>query len=90
MIEYEEPMHRFDLPNYELTVDESYCPHGDCEVVNFHENVVPGTMWGEWPEFIQGKSLNMFRKNPDGSYGENLACCNVYHFKIKELEGDDE
>ena len=53
-------MHKFDLPNYELKVDETYCPHGDCEVVNFKETVVPGTMWGEWPEFIQGKALMMY------------------------------
>ena len=31
----------------------------------------------------------MFKKNPDGSYGELRACCNVYHYKLKEIEGDD-
>ena len=45
-------MHKFDLTNYTLEVDEEYCPHGDCEVVNYHEQVIPGTMWGEWPDFV--------------------------------------
>ena len=31
----------------------------------------------------------MFNKNKDGSYGEMRACCNVYHYKLKEIEGDD-
>ena len=46
-------------------------------------------MWGGWHDFVQGKSLNMFKKNPDGSYGEQRACCNLYHYKIKEIAGDD-
>ena len=89
-LEYYKPWYTFDLPNYELVRDESYCPHGDCDVVNFHETVVPGTMWGDsWHDYIQGKALKMYRKKKDGSIGETMACCNLYHYAIKELEGDD-
>ena len=47
-------------------------------------------MWGEsWHDFVQGKALKMFRKKKDGSMGETMGCCNVYHYAIKEIEGDD-
>ena len=89
-IDYYSPWYTFDLPNYELVRDESYCPHGDCDVVNFKETVIPGSMWGEsWHDRIQGKALKMFRKKKDGSMGETMACCNLYQYTIKEIEGDD-
>ena len=67
-----------------------YCPFGDCEVVNYAETVVEGSMWAEdWHDYIQGGSMVMHKRHADGSLGEPMACCNIYHYKIKELVGDD-
>ena len=90
-IKYLEPMHNFDLEfKYDTHIDElTYCPKGICEKVVYSEKVIPGTMWGEWPEYVQGKALVMHEKHADGSYGEAMACCNIYHYKIKELTGND-
>jgi len=84
-------LHTWKIPYY-FEDDENYCPKAKhCTVANFPEAIVPGTMWADkWHDYIQGKSAVLHELNHDGSYGVPIACCNVYAYKLKELEGDDD
>jgi len=63
-----------------------YCPHGNCETLTYGKTTVEGTMWAdEWHDYVQGGAMVMHKKEDDGTLGKPMACCNLYHYVIKEL-----